>query len=585
MEKELINIQTGRGSILVDLQKFRYENSISVTLKKLNFKIEKGEFAGLMGRTGAGKTTSLMLLNGLIPHFFEGDFEGKIIANTMNTARYRIQTLARFIGLVMQDPETQIFGITVEKDVAFGPSNLAYEKERIRELVSKSLKAVGLSGYEKRITTELSGGEKQRLAIAGVLAMEPEILALDEPTSELDPAGRREIYKLLSELRKNSNVTILISGHDSEEMLEFTDRILALDNGEIVWDGKPSSLFADVELLEKLGVRPPEAAELSSRLVKTKYFSNRQIYISNEEFVRAAEEENKFCKNPENSNHISKLKDNGFTAIETKSLSFAYSKDKYALKDINIKINRGEFVALIGKNGAGKTTFSKHLNGLYKPTEGEILINKESIKGISTSVLSRKVGYVFQNPDHQIFAASVWDEVEFGLKNLQMPEEERKRKIIEALEFVGLENFKYRHPFTLGKGERQKLAVATILAMEPEILVIDEPTTGQDWDGTKRMMKMMEQLHKKGHTILAITHNMRLAAEYADRIIVFSGGKVVLDGTPEEVFYQTEILNDAAVTPPDSVLIGNSLRSCGLNSFPVTVDDIYALFKKDGGGN
>jgi len=585
VEKELINIQTGRGSILVDLQKFRYENSISVTLKKLNFKIEKGEFAGLMGRTGAGKTTSLMLLNGLIPHFFEGDFEGKIIANTMNTARYRIQTLARFIGLVMQDPETQIFGITVEKDVAFGPSNLAYEKERIRELVSKSLKAVGLSGYEKRITTELSGGEKQRLAIAGVLAMEPEILALDEPTSELDPAGRREIYKLLSELRKNSNVTILISGHDSEEMLEFTDRILALDNGEIVWDGKPSSLFADVELLEKLGVRPPEAAELSSRLVKTKYFSNRQIYISNEEFVRAAEEENKFCKNPENSNHISKLKDNGFTAIETKSLSFAYSKDKYALKDINIKINRGEFVALIGKNGAGKTTFSKHLNGLYKPTEGEILINKESIKGISTSVLSRKVGYVFQNPDHQIFAASVWDEVEFGLKNLQMPEEERKRKIIEALEFVGLENFKYRHPFTLGKGERQKLAVATILAMEPEILVIDEPTTGQDWDGTKRMMKMMEQLHKKGHTILAITHNMRLAAEYADRIIVFSGGKVVLDGTPEEVFYQTEILNDAAVTPPDSVLIGNSLRSCGLNSFPVTVDDIYALFKKDGGGN
>lgn len=578
-----MTVKPERGSILVDLIRYKYENGISDTLKKLNFNIEKGEFVGLMGRTGAGKTTTLMLLNGLIPHFFEGEFEGKIIANTMNTSRYRIQTLARFIGLVTQDPETQIFGITVEKDVAFGPSNLAYDKDKIKELVGKSLNAVGLSGYEKRITTELSGGEKQRLAIAGVLAMEPEILVLDEPTSELDPVGRREIYKLLSDLRKNSGVTTLISGHDSEEMLEFTDRVICLDNGSIVWDGKPSALFKDVELIEKLGIRPPEAAEISTYLVKKNILPPKSVFINNDEFTRYFSAGNKFEDNRNGNNTTIITNDGDVAAIEAKNLSYIYSKGKPALQNVNIKIHKGEFIALIGKNGAGKTTFSKHLNGLYRPTDGEILINGKNISGIPTSELSREVGYVFQNPDHQIFAATVWDEVEFGLKNMSIGVEERNKRITDALEFVGLEGFRDRHPFMLGKGERQKLAVATILAMEPEILVIDEPTTGQDWDGTKRMMTMMEKLHMKGHTILAITHNMRLAAEYADRIIVFSNGRVVLDGTPENVFYQQEILKAASVTPPDSVLIGGQFRNHGLKKYPVTVKDIQGLFINDGG--
>lgn len=572
-----------RGSILVDLIRYKYENGISDTLGKLNFKIEKGEFVGLMGRTGAGKTTALMLLNGLIPHFFEGEFEGTVIANTMNTARYRIQTLARFIGLVTQDPETQIFGITVEKDVAFGPSNLSYSKEKIRKLVDKSLDAVGLKGYEKRITTELSGGEKQRLAIAGVLAMEPEIIIFDEPTSELDPAGRKDIYKLLSSLRKNNDVTILVSGHDSEEMLEFTDRIIALDNGLIVWDGKPSELFTDVELIERLGIRPPEAAEISSCFVKGNILSSKKVLINNDEFINTYASKCNFAKYDGNKEKKAVPVNKAVTAIEARNLSFEYSKGKSALSGVNIKINKGEFVALIGKNGAGKTTFSKHLNGLYRPSAGEILINGRNISAISTPELSKEVGYVFQNPDHQIFAATVWEEVEFGLKNLSISSEERSRRITDALEFVGLANFKERHPFTLGKGERQKLAVATILVMEPDILVIDEPTTGQDWDGTRRMMEMMEKLHRNGHTILAITHNMRLAAEYADRIIVFSDGKVVLEGTPENVFYQQEILAAASVTPPDSVLIGNRLRQHGLNSFPVTVNDIQSVFINDGG--
>lgn len=570
----MINQELERGSIFVDLEKYKYPDNENETLKKLQFKINKGEIIGVMGRTGSGKTSTLMLLNGLIPHFFEGDFKGSVIVNTMNTDRYRVQTLARFIGLVMQDPETQIFGITVEKDVAFGPSNLNYSKDKIANLVKKSLKAVGLLGFEKRITSELSGGEKQRLAVAGILAMEPEILILDEPTSELDPAGKIEIYKLLSEIRRKENVTILISGHDSEEMLNFVDRIIVLDSGAIAWEGKPEHLFINVSLTEKFGIKPIETAEITSALSHKKILDKEKVFLNNDKLIEYLKLNFKKSNEKYSEQKELSLPVQTKTVIEINNLSFGYRSGESALQNINLRFYKGEFVALIGKNGAGKTTFSKHLNGLLRPTYGQILINGRDIKDVSTSVLSREVGYVFQNPDHQIFAASVKEEIEYGLKNLNLATDELNDRISKVLHFVGLKNYENRHPFTLGKGERQKLAVASILAMEPSILVIDEPTTGQDWDGTKRMMSMMDELHKKGHTIIAITHNLRLAVEYADRIIVFSDGKILLDGTPQEVFTQRKILESAFVIPPDSVLLGDELNKIGFDGSFITIENI-----------
>lgn len=563
-----------RGSLKVDLIRFRYENSLTDIFNALNFKIERGEFIGLMGRTGAGKTTAMMFLNGLIPHFLEGEFEGNVIVNTMNTQRYRVQTMARFIGLVLQDPETQIFGITVERDVAFGPSNLAFGKEKIREVVSKSLKAVGLEGYEKRMTSELSGGEKQRLAIAGVLAMEPEILVLDEPTSELDPAGREEIYRLLSGLKKKGDVTILVSGHDTEEMLEYADRIIVLDNGGKILEGNPTTLFRNVSLTKKVGIRPPEVAEIGNCLQDCGLVNQNTVFINKDEFLQFTKSHLISFKMSNNGLKKDYSIKNNPVAIETKDLSFNYQQKNSTLKELNITIHQGEFVALIGKNGAGKTTFSKQLNGLLRPTSGSVFINGNDISQLTTAQLSKEVGYVFQNPDHQIFSATVYEEVEFGLKKMNLTEELRSTRINNALEFVGLEKFKNRHPFTLGKGERQKLAFATVLAMEPKILIIDEPTTGQDWDGTNKMMEMLDKLHKQGHTILMITHNMLLAAEYADRVIVFSNGKVMLDGPPEKVFYESEILKSASITAPDCVILAGELRSIGYKNYPVTVNEL-----------
>jgi len=563
-----------RGSLKVDLLRFKYKNSLTDIFSSLNFKIERGEFIGLMGRTGAGKTTTMMLLNGLVPHFLEGDFEGNIIANTMNTRRYRVQTMARFIGLVLQDPETQIFGITVEKDVAFGPSNLAFGKEKIREVIGKSLKAVGLEGYEKRMTSELSGGEKQRLAIAGVLAMEPEILVLDEPTSELDPAGKEEIYKLLSGLKKKGDVTILISGHDTEEMLEYADRIIVLDDGQKIWEGRPTVLFKNVVLTKKVGIRPPEVTEIGNCLKECGLLDQGSVFINRNEFLQFTKKNLLSFKTSDNGSGKGHSVGNDSIAIETRDLSFNYEQKNSALNELNIKIHKGEFVALIGKNGAGKTTFSKQLNGLLRPTKGTVYINGKDIGRLTTAQLSKEVGYVFQNPDHQIFSATVYEEVEFGLKKMNLSEKIRSTRINSALEFVGLEKFTKRHPFTLGKGERQKLAFATVLVMEPKILIIDEPTTGQDWDGTNKMMRMLDKLHMQGHTILMITHNMILAAEYADRVIVFSNGKVLLDGPPEKVFYESEILKSASITAPDCVILAAELRDTGYKNYPVTINKL-----------
>jgi energy-coupling factor transport system ATP-binding protein len=404
-----------RGSIVIKLANFRYQKASGDTLRQIDLEIKKGDFVGVMGRTGAGKTTVLMLLNGLIPHFFEGKFDGTVFSNTMNTRKYRVQTLARFIGLVMQDPETQIFGRTVEEDVAFGPSNFSFPRERIDFLVRKSLATVGLEGFEKRLASELSGGEKQRLAIAGVLAMEPEIIVLDEPTSELDPSGREEIYRLLSNLREKEGTTLIISGHDTEEMARYVDRLVVLDGGKVACDDVPANILTDLDVMSRYGIRPLETVEMSDLI-----FAGNDAHVTataagEEEFVNKVSDI--YSISAKKVEERGDLFSEGYSTpvIEVRDVSFSYGGEILALDHLNIGIGRGEFVALIGKNGAGKTTFSKLLNGLIRPNAGEVRINGRNIERLTTTELSREVGYVFQNPDHQIFSATVRDEVAFGL--------------------------------------------------------------------------------------------------------------------------------------------------------------------------
>jgi energy-coupling factor transport system ATP-binding protein len=555
---------------------YTYPNSDVQTLKQIDLEAPKGKFTVIMGKTGAGKTTSILCLNGIIPQLNEGELAGKVEVSGLDASKYRIQTLAKYVGIVMQDTSTQVFGSTVEEDVAFGPRNYLVPREEIRRRIKESLHRVRLEGYEKRQTSQLSGGEKQRLAIAGILAMQPGIIVLDEPTSELDPLGREEIYTTINDLNKEKDTTILAVEHSSQEVCEKAERLIVINGGKTVWAGDPKEFFRDEKLVCDNGIKPLPVSRIGWLLYNNGLIEKSDIPLNVEQayqmicsLLKDKKIDYKFVSGStaDGQNAQDKL-------IEIKNLSHVYENGKKALNDVNLTIGRGEFVAIIGQNGAGKTTLAKHLNQILQPTSGSVSIDGTDIKSQNPIELTKVIGYVFQDPDNQIFSNTVYKELEFGLKNINLEEDERKKRIDEALGLTGLVGKEDEHPFSLGKGERQMIAVASILAMQPEILVIDEPTTGQDWAGINRMMSLVNTLNKNGTTIVMITHDMDIVAKYATRTIAMKAGSVVLDGATKDVFANTEILKEAFVTPPQCVQLSQKLLKHGLTEVVMDAEEL-----------
>lgn len=555
-----------------------YPRAAVKSLKRVNLTVEKGKFVVIMGRTGAGKTTLSLCLNGLIPQLLQGDLTGEVIVAGKETGNYRVQELAKQVGLVLQEAESQIVGRTVEEDVAFGPRNFGVPMAEVHRRVEQALARVRLREHNKHSTVEISGGEKQRLVIAGVLAMEPEIMVLDEPTSELDPEGRVEVYRALDDLRCESNRTLLVIEHSSEEILQRADEVIVLNYGEIVWQGPPKSLFRDIPLLQEFGIKPLPVSLLGWEFYQRGWIELENIPLdvaSAESLVRGLishqkprQEKNPWTKPKEiKEAHHERMEGKGGQGsplIQISELVHQYESGQIALRGIDLTVRKGEFIALVGSNGAGKTTLAKHLNGLLKPTQGEVIVKGMNTKEYDTAHLARTIGYVFQNPDHQIFSVSVEKELEFGLKNAGFNSGEIKNRIAQALELTGLEEYREVHPYTLGKGERQLIAVASVLALTPEILVIDEPTTGLDWKGVQRIMELLNQLHKKGTTILMITHDMDIVAEYTERVIVLQKGRVLRDAPTWEALGNPDILRQAAILPPQIRDLSQRLLDLGL---------------------
>ncbi|SDG94569.1 energy-coupling factor transport system ATP-binding protein [Desulfosporosinus hippei DSM 8344] len=562
---------------------YTYPNASEPSLKNINLSLEKGKFVALLGSTGAGKTTLSLCLNGLIPQLLEGKLSGRVRIAGKDVGKTAVQSLAKLLGLVLQDPETQIIGRSVEEDTAFGPRNFLVPAKEIEQRIDQSLATVRLTGYNQRLTEELSGGEKQRLAIAGVLAMEPEILVLDEPTSELDPLGRSEIYATLTALREKNNLTILLVDHSTEELMDKVDEVIVLNHGELVWRGVPSDLLRNLPLLRQWGIKPLPVSEIGWEFYEKGWISLAEIPLD----IPAAEglirellplygnrpgiplEGVKYLEKSQHEvqQHGENLRSKReprlsekVLAVEIKDLTYRYNSGSPALRGINLTIDSGEFLALIGQNGAGKTTLAKHFNGLLQPTSGEVIIEGMNTLKVDTSELAKTVGYVFQNPDHQIFSATVEKELEFGLKNAGYRGSEMKKRVAEVLEYTGLEPYRSVHPFSLGKGERQMIAVASILVLKPKLLIIDEPTTGSDWTGVQTMMALIEKLHSAGTTIIMISHDMDLVAQYAKRVIVMKDGEISLDGTPQEIFSNEEVLRESFLAAPQLCKLSLQLK-------------------------
>ena len=555
---------------------YRYRGQQKPALKGVDLEVAEGEFVVVMGPSGAGKSTLCVALNGLIPHFFRGKMEGDVRVGGRSTREGKVGEFAQEVGLVFQDFEAQLFSTNVALEVAFGPENFRVERDEMVRRVESVLGQVRLEGFDDRTPSTLSGGQKQRLAIASVLAIEPRILCLDEPTTDLDPIGKLGIFEIAEDLKDREDVTLIVVEHETEETID-ADRIVVLRDGEIVADRPAREVLRDVKLLEESSIMP---------LQVTRFFHEMglwqgQLPLTPEEGV-VEFRRRKWRVNPERHQRLvgaDEKREEGYgePVIQVEGLTHRYPNGVVALEGVDLTVRRGEFLAVLGQNGSGKTTLVKHFNGLLEPTEGKVVVGEDETTERGLRHLGQSVGYVFQNPDHQIFSDTVSDEVAFGPKIRGMDEGEIQERVEEALAAVGMEGRGEEDPFGLTKGERQRVAVASVLAVRPEVLILDEPTTGLDYAEQRSMMDLVKGLNEAGSTIIVVTHTMWVVAEYAHRVVVFRDGKVALQGTVREVFVEEDELQDAALRPPHIVSFGSAL------GYPVlSVEEMLEVTEEEG---
>ncbi|MBC7225201.1 MAG: ATP-binding cassette domain-containing protein, partial [Anaerolineae bacterium] len=459
------------------------------------------------------------------------------------------------VGLTFQDAASQLFHATVEAEVAFGPESLGLPPPEIARRVAWALDAVGLTGLEERSPFQLSGGQQKRLALACVLALRPRVLVLDEPLAGLDPLGRQEVLEVLRGLRRAYRATIVLAEQDSEAVALLADRVAVLAEGQVVLEGPPREVFRRVDTLREVGLRVPQVMELGARLAAR--WGRAFHFLTPEEAADALRGE--LARGPRSPRSVPSQRRAPERAVPSaavapslrmEGVSYQYPNGVWGVREVDLEVPPGEFLAVVGQNGAGKSTLARLCNGLLRPTAGQVWVGDVRTTERRVGELARWVGLCFQNPDAQIFSDSVTAEVEFGLRNLGIPPEERGRRVREALERFGLLPHAETPPALLGYGDRRKVTLAALYAMRPPVWVLDEPTAGLDARAEDALMGLLHELHRQGHTILFITHDMRLVAAHAPRVLVMTGGRVLWQGATRDLFRQADVLARAHLVPP-----------------------------------
>jgi len=533
-------------AIKLDAVSFQYRRSDAKALSNINLRIRPGSFVGVIGPNGAGKSTLVSTFNRIVPKMFAGKLEGRISVFGQDIGECGVAEMVKNVGMVFQDFETQLFSTSVRQEAAFVMENLGMPREHMEKQITHWLDALGLSEFADCEPMELSGGRKQRLALASVLAADPKILILDEPTTDLDPVSARQLSVVLKK-HSQAGETIICVTHDLESLID-ADEIFIMNKGEIVDSGPPSKILADANHLTQLGLRPPQLSDVFSYLqLKDQYFTPAKA------FAFLTESGYRLTPMPPVS---SATKVAGQLLLRARDLSFGYRRDIEVLHKINLSVAAGEFVAILGQNGCGKTTLLRHLAGIEKPWSGRASIGKEDATQIPPEQLATQVGMIFQNPDHQIFCPSCLEEVAFGLRNIKTPEEEIEAIALEALRVVGLKNSADADPFAMTKGDRKKLAVASVLACRPRILLLDEPTTGLDAAEQQSMMEVIQKLVQTHHAVIFVTHCMDLAVKYADRFVVMAKGRIILDGDLSALVENEDIVKQADLLLPSATALG-----------------------------
>jgi energy-coupling factor transporter ATP-binding protein EcfA2 len=540
---------------------YRYPTGDRPVLQGMNLTLRRGEFVGLVGATGAGKTTFCQTLNGLIPHYTLGEMQGTVLVNGKDTVDLSVADLSASVGLVFQDADAQLVMSTVEEECLLGPLSQGLARQEARQRAHDILTWLEISHLQGRSPQALSGGQKQRVAIAAVMVTEPEVLILDEATSELDALMVHKIFSLCARLNQELGTTILLVSHEIELLARHAQRLVLMNEGQIVLDAPTREALAQHEAFRNVGVRLPQVTQYALALDTRLNWPT--LPITEEEAlptVRAAIAGLEPVNGPAIPGDTQKTE----PLICVDNVRFAYREPVTVLHDVNLTFQRGEFTAIIGNNGSGKSTLMRLILGLLKPSSGRIVIDGMDTRKARVSELARKIGFIFQDPNDQIFSNSVVEEIRFGLKNLELPADEIEHRVKETLTQFDLTEVQDTFPRFLARGDKQKLCIASIVAMRPQVLLLDEPTTGQDHRDSQQIMELAQTLNEQGITILLVTHDLGNVARYARRVIVVNDGVIIADGPTQEIMSNRELLAACHLAPPQIVRLGLELADVGM---------------------
>ena len=541
---------------------FKYNNVVDKTLKNIDLTINKGEKVLIVGPSGSGKSTLSHCINGLIPFSYRGEFEGELKIDDIIPYKESLSEVSKKVGTILQDQDSQFIGLSVGEDVAFSFENNAIPLAEMKVKVINSLELVNMVDFINHSPYELSGGQKQRVSLAGVLGSDAEILLFDEPLANLDPASGSEIMQLINDIHEKTNKTIIIVEHRIEDVLEQPfDKVVIIDKGVVKGVGTPNEILKS-DLLTNSGLREPlyvEAMKLAG------------CDVSSEENLRdinSINEENKeilksWFKNETSSKTINKEE----KILEIKNLTFSHDGVKNTLDDVSFYLNKGEILAVLGNNGAGKSTLCRSITGILKPKSGSIFLNNECIDSWSIKKKGSAIGYVMQNPNQMISQHMIKDEIALGLKCRNFDKKYIDEKVEEVLKICGLYPYRNWPVQALSYGQKKRVTIASILAINPDVIILDEPTAGQDYKHYTEFMEFIKELSNKGISIIMVTHDMQLTLEYCDRAVVLSGGKKIADDKPANILTNKEIIKKANLKETSLSTLAKTIDIANTNDF------------------
>ena len=550
---------------------FAYGQGTERALDHIDLAVREGEFVGVIGPSGAGKSTLAAVMSGAIPHHFAGQLFGATLVDGQDTCEVTLTDISRVVGSVLQDIDTQMVASVVEDEMLFGLENFGVPHDQIEERISQTLSTVGIEDLRDREIATLSGGQKQKVAIAAILALAPRVLVLDEPTAALDPASSTLVFETLRKVNELAGITVVVIEQKVALLCKYCGRVLVMSDGRLAFDGEPHEVFAHAHELREMGVDSPRVARMANSLVKHGVIAAGgrpclNVPEAKQLVAGLVEQSGRKGQAPAaavaaaGSRHLPASRPRAVDAkpvVELDHVNFGYPNGGATVDDLQMRVFPGELVGIVGQNGAGKTTLTKLLNGLLRPASGTVRIAGIDTRDVPTSTIAAHCATLFQNPDRQICKDTVLEEVAFGLTLHGVSEDEARARAAAVAERFGLPLDE--SPFSLSRGQRQMVALASVVVLDPDVVLLDEPTSGLDYRECMTVMETVRDMAERGCAVIMVCHDMEVVSDFAERLVVMANGRILARGEADEVFADDDLMAAAYVEPPQVIALSKEL--------------------------